>query len=273
MKRYILCLLALLTALLLTACGCDHEWEDATCRDPRTCALCGETEGEKLDHEWEDATCTAPRTCSLCGKEQGEALGHQLSDATRLERPKCGVCGVEEGLSLTEQVLEKFPATESRHDGSRFLMTPEEFMLLYLEQLDGLELDYEIQRREDLETEGAYVLDFLCGGTAAFQISMNVDPDTGLLHIVTAGMSMDLSTSDLDGINTYMEAVNAAFDAADPLMDDAKWEQFLSGGEMSYMAGGLMLRNSFDGVGYLCAMSTSSYYLMITPDMSLGIFQ
>lgn len=31
---------------ILTGCGCDHKWQSATCEEPKTCKLCGETEGE-----------------------------------------------------------------------------------------------------------------------------------------------------------------------------------------------------------------------------------
>jgi len=53
-----------------------HKWTDATCTAPKTCSVCGETEGEALGHTWTDATCTAPKTCSVCGETEGEALGH-----------------------------------------------------------------------------------------------------------------------------------------------------------------------------------------------------
>ena len=60
---------------LLTGCACKHEWVDANCNAPKTCTLCGETEGEKTDsHLWEDATTEAPKTCSVCGKTEGEKI-------------------------------------------------------------------------------------------------------------------------------------------------------------------------------------------------------
>jgi len=40
-----------------------HRWKDATCTSPKTCTVCGVTEGEMLAHGWEDATCTSPKTC------------------------------------------------------------------------------------------------------------------------------------------------------------------------------------------------------------------
>ena len=42
---------------------CEHSWADATCMLPKTCSLCGATDGEALGHDEEvlqgkDATCT-----------------------------------------------------------------------------------------------------------------------------------------------------------------------------------------------------------------------
>ena len=35
-----------------------HVWADATCTQPKTCTVCGKTEGEPLGHEFEDNICT-----------------------------------------------------------------------------------------------------------------------------------------------------------------------------------------------------------------------
>ncbi|MBQ9860207.1 MAG: leucine-rich repeat protein, partial [Clostridia bacterium] len=77
-----------------------HKWDDATCTTPKTCSVCGETEGEALGHEWDDATCTAPKTCSVCGETEGEALGHEWDDATCTTPKTCSVCGETEGEAL-----------------------------------------------------------------------------------------------------------------------------------------------------------------------------
>lgn len=76
-KHQIVRLLLVLTLLatLLVGCGCKHEWKDANCKEPKTCELCGETEGEKTtEHKWEDATTEAPKTCTVCGKTEGEKI-------------------------------------------------------------------------------------------------------------------------------------------------------------------------------------------------------
>ncbi|MDD6526958.1 MAG: hypothetical protein PUF31_04000 [Oscillospiraceae bacterium] len=81
---------ALLIAFILfsfSACGCKHEWQDATCTKPKTCSLCGATESEALGHAFEEATCTAPKMCRVCGETIGEALGHNYADGY------CLTCG------------------------------------------------------------------------------------------------------------------------------------------------------------------------------------
>ena len=68
--------------------GCEeHAWMDATCQAPKTCSVCGATEGEVGDHSWVDATCTTAKTCSVCKATDGEALGHSYADGV------CTVCG------------------------------------------------------------------------------------------------------------------------------------------------------------------------------------
>ena len=78
----------------------EHEWSDATCVAPKTCATCGETEGEALGHTWADATCTAPKTCSTCNETEGEALGHTWADATCTAPKTCSACNETEGEAL-----------------------------------------------------------------------------------------------------------------------------------------------------------------------------
>lgn len=53
---------------------CSHEWTEATCTSPKTCWICGETEGSALGHYWEDATYETAKTCTICGLTDGEPL-------------------------------------------------------------------------------------------------------------------------------------------------------------------------------------------------------
>ena len=70
-----------------------HSWQPATCTAPRTCADCGETDGDPLGHTWTAATCTAPKTCSVCGRTEGGRADHTWTAATCTEPEHCSVCG------------------------------------------------------------------------------------------------------------------------------------------------------------------------------------
>ena len=65
-----------------------------------TCSACGDSyvadEVAALDHSWTDATCTAPKTCTLCGATEGETLGHAAvtySFVNNTHTFTCTVCG------------------------------------------------------------------------------------------------------------------------------------------------------------------------------------
>ena len=90
--------LMLIFALSLSACGeteCLHEWVDATCEAPKTCSLCGITEGEPLSHSWTEATYESPKTCFSCGATEGDPL----------EKPKYS----------EEEILASGAVTENQH--------------------------------------------------------------------------------------------------------------------------------------------------------------
>lgn len=73
-NKVVLALITLAMSVVLSACGHEHEWEDATCTEPKTCSKCGETEGEALEHTWIEANYQEPKTCSVCGTTEGEPL-------------------------------------------------------------------------------------------------------------------------------------------------------------------------------------------------------
>ena len=77
-----------------------HTWVEADCETPKTCSVCGETEGEALGHTWVDADCETPKTCSVCGETEGEALGHTWVEADCVTPKTCSVCGKTEGEAL-----------------------------------------------------------------------------------------------------------------------------------------------------------------------------
>lgn len=98
MKRIInVGLLAVSACILLTGCHIKHEWQEATCTEPKTCVVGGETEGEALGHTWVEATCTEPKTCSVCGETEGTVLEHQLDS-----EGVCNLCGESLGVDIAK---------------------------------------------------------------------------------------------------------------------------------------------------------------------------
>lgn len=103
MKRTLLIVSLLLFGLMLVGCGCQHEWNDATCTGSPRCRFCGERQGKALGHSFGEATCEAPKTCTLCSETEGEPLGHSWLDAT-CDNPKtCVTCAKTEGKPLAHQ--------------------------------------------------------------------------------------------------------------------------------------------------------------------------
>lgn len=98
-------ILLVTTALLLSACGaiqsCDHEWQEASCLMPMTCAICGATEGEPAPHTWGDTSCASPEPCAVCGTLDGVTITHQWREDTQI----CALCGLD-ARSTDERFME-----------------------------------------------------------------------------------------------------------------------------------------------------------------------
>ena len=122
-KTLSLCILLFAFCILLTACGnkcehtydnaCDvtcnecgeertvtHDFADADCLNPKTCTVCGKTEGSALGHEWTTPDvdlCEVQSTCSRCGATDGENKEHtpENDDNDCSTALNCGVCGKE----------------------------------------------------------------------------------------------------------------------------------------------------------------------------------
>lgn len=77
-----------------------HSWQPATCTAPETCIVCGATQGSPVAHSWKAASCTAPKTCSACGKTEGSPSGHKWKDATCTKPKTCSACGKTDGNAL-----------------------------------------------------------------------------------------------------------------------------------------------------------------------------
>lgn len=105
MKRKLLTIILIcLLMLAVSACGCKHQWANATCTTPMTCILCGETNGSPSGHAWVDATCTQARNCSICGTTEGTALEHSWITATCSTPKSCSLCGETDGEPLPHSI-------------------------------------------------------------------------------------------------------------------------------------------------------------------------
>lgn len=102
MKKLTILLLVFVMAILVSCSsgGCEHSWKEATCSDPKTCTLCGKTEGTSIAHNWSEATCTTVKTCEDCGKTEGTVADHNWNAATCMSAKSCSVCKKTEGEPL-----------------------------------------------------------------------------------------------------------------------------------------------------------------------------
>lgn len=82
-----------------TANNCEHEWLVATCKAPKTCRLCGKTEGAAYAHQWTEADCTHAKTCRFCNTTEGEVPGHQWAEGSCVAPKTCTVCNITEGTA------------------------------------------------------------------------------------------------------------------------------------------------------------------------------
>lgn len=74
LRRVFTVILVLVLLLTLSGFQCKHEWTEADCLTPETCAVCGLTQGEALGHIWKGANYQDPETCTICGTAQGKPL-------------------------------------------------------------------------------------------------------------------------------------------------------------------------------------------------------
>ena len=85
---------------------CAHKWVEATCTEPKTCSICGKTDGDALGHSYQEAvtapTCTeegyTTHTCSRCGDSYVDtyvsAAGHDWDDGVVTKEPTYSETGI-----------------------------------------------------------------------------------------------------------------------------------------------------------------------------------
>ncbi len=137
LKRISIVCAAALLAALLCGCGCQHQWQKSTCQNPRTCTLCGATEGKVRSHEWESTACNDPKGCIVCGTTEGMELTHQWQEdskicihcglderAAELRFPEMLSAGLEARWALEEEMM-------ARDEDKKYVFTEEDWAALF----------------------------------------------------------------------------------------------------------------------------------------------
>jgi len=78
---------------------CKHEWKEATCTEPKTCAKCGETEGNRLWHDYV-GNCEEYGRCTRCGDTLPTKYSHRYKGNCE-EHGTCIDCGKTSPETLT----------------------------------------------------------------------------------------------------------------------------------------------------------------------------
>ena len=106
-KRYFLIPIFIFVFFFLAGCNkddftCMHCGETIT-EETKYCPYCGEeilnssdNNIEQCSHNWISASCTSPKTCSLCGETEGKALGHTTTTGV------CERCNERQGWTAEE---------------------------------------------------------------------------------------------------------------------------------------------------------------------------
>lgn len=220
-KRIALIVLALACMLILSACGCEHEWTEANCVNPKTCSLCGEIEGAPLGHSWLAATCSAAKTCEICGEVQGEPLAHTWVDATCTSPKTCSVCAATEGEPLEHTWIDAtYEAPKTCEvcgttEGEPLAAPAASLGVTYDEFISWLELGlpqmgYELNSTEE-DSEGVYwdIRDAESGEALPVYLAFALDTDgESILYVCGA-------TEDIDYAGTLGELMGMSMVIAD----------------------------------------------------------
>lgn len=218
-KKVCFLILALACILMLCACGCEHEWMEATCVAPSTCAKCEKTEGEALGHVWFAATCTDPKTCETCGTTEGDPKGHNWLDATCTEAKKCDQCNLTEGEALGHTWLDATTeapqtcSTCSLTEGER-IITDERFKTAAVADLLGKWVCRIEVTGEEIELptyEGTvpilYYLNF--GNAGDMEFSMELADEEAFMEILVQ-VSIEETYAELEAEGFSKEEADAA---------------------------------------------------------------
>ena len=179
-------------------CKDGHTWVEATCTEPKTCSVCGATEGEALGHEWLENTPNyqQAKTCSRCNETEGEPL--------EAEFEKKGISVVsdwDKGYSIiTNCHDDKSKTTEGNIIFTNLKVVPSDEEL-GLKAADGYEwvIFDQVEKYED-ENAIKYGLEYLLTGCMDYYDTYNVGN-------ADLGTSYDGKT-DIDTLDSFTVSFN-----------------------------------------------------------------
>lgn len=218
MKRVYVVLTLVALIFCLTACSCEHEWMEATCKNARTCSLCGEQEGELAEHKWIEATCSNPKKCFKCGLEEGEVAEHSegewvlTEEATLTEKGKeelsCFVCGE---FFDTRSVDKKTPIV----NGDSFNFTDYE-LIDWLNEIANFEVGYTDKGDYD-NGNTLYVITF---NEERGGLLLNHDDDGNVRAIMVAAFDeWEISVAIAAWIGEQIDSSFVAEDSYEPIVN------------------------------------------------------
>ena len=129
--------------------GCDardeesaksHNWNNATCKAPETCSVCGLTQGETAEHKWEktkdhiEATCESKGydsfMCTVCQEKKtgtSSPIGHQFPNEWIVRDANCKDDGLKYRVCLREDCYgtESVVILAKNHEGSEVYIETE----------------------------------------------------------------------------------------------------------------------------------------------------
>lgn len=132
MKKASIYLVYLFSCLVLLTGCCRHEWLEADCVNPKTCAKCGEIEGAALGH-------TPGEVCQTT----------DIVNAQMITERYCEICGAK--ISEEKMPISSFIST----DQATFLFTPNEYLerLMNLAETDYPSISYAIDENGTVEID------------------------------------------------------------------------------------------------------------------------
>ena len=165
--------LVLVLILCLTACGCGHRWNEATCEAPKTCRSCAATEGTALPHT------PGPWVTANTNYVTAESLMVQ----------QCEKC---------DEILDQDAvALDCLHNGTEFLLSAEDFAKRLTVQMQLLQEGYGEYTAEIAENDGKAQLNIYC-------TNGRIRETVGEVTFGIGGDELDYSRKDAE--NSYVAA-------------------------------------------------------------------